>query len=148
MAGTSSDAPVSRGPWWGCVLLATVTGLAGLACVGVGLFGCPGGSGPAQVMAAIDPPVAAQPGVRLMRTSPRGQVGGVPSRLVVPELGVESTVVPVALRHDVLTPPDEAWLTGWWSRRGTARRVHGDVCTGGAHRGRRRGRVRPVGHYA
>lgn len=40
---------------------------------------------------------------------------GLPQRLVIPKLGVDSVVVPITAPGGVLTPPGDAQQLGWWS---------------------------------
>jgi LPXTG-site transpeptidase (sortase) family protein len=39
---------------------------------------------------------------------------GVPTRVVLPALGLNTLVVPVAASHGVLVPPADAQVLGWW----------------------------------
>lgn len=40
---------------------------------------------------------------------------GAPHRLLVPELGVDAPVVPIATRDDTLIPPADPQRLGWWA---------------------------------
>lgn len=63
---------------------------------------------------------------------------GEPKHLTVPQLDIDASVVPVSARHQVLYPPSDPSLVGWWkdgvepgSAQGTAILVAHAVHTGG-----------------
>jgi len=57
------------------------------------------------------------PPLRPTRTpKPRPVIrAGVPERLLIPSLGVDSAIVPITAPGGTLTPPADAQQVGWWS---------------------------------
>ena len=122
--GTSSDATTGRGdhPGW-FVALGLVLSVAALTLP----WSAPAvvhRAGPAQPPAAV----ASQPGLPAFVVEPitelhpraeppppsRAAAAGVPVRLVVPALGVDASVVPIAAPGGVLLPPSNPQTLGWW----------------------------------
>lgn len=60
-------------------------------------------------------PSIAPPTPQPTRRPPPVPVPGLPERLVIPRLGVDSAVVPITAPGGVLTPPGDAQQVGWWS---------------------------------
>lgn len=60
-------------------------------------------------------PVTTVPGSRLPEAAQAPVRIGDPDRLRIPELGVDSRVVPIRAPGGVLTPPSDPQLLGWWS---------------------------------
>jgi len=66
------------------------------------------------------PPYVVAPAVRIEQsTAPkpvRDPATGVPTRLVVPQLGVDAPVVPIPVNDGVLLPPSNPQMLGWWDQ--------------------------------
>ena len=57
----------------------------------------------------------------------RDSAAGVPVRLVVPQLGVDASVVAITAPGGVLTPPGDPRTLGWWSDGAVAGAARGSV---------------------
>lgn len=72
------------------------------------------------------------------RTTPSSRPAGIPSRVVIPRLGVDARVIGVDAPDGVLLPPDDPRTLGWWrsgsrpgADRGSALITGHTVSTGG-----------------
>jgi len=66
------------------------------------------------------PPYVVAPAVRLERAAApkptRDPATGAPTRLVVPQLGVNAPVVPIPVTNGILLPPSNPQMLGWWDQ--------------------------------
>jgi LPXTG-site transpeptidase (sortase) family protein len=69
-----------------------------------------------DVSQPVAPPYVIEPRVRIDRAeAPRAHPArGVPTRIVVPELGVDAPVVGIDAPGGVLLPPGDPQVLGWW----------------------------------
>jgi sortase (surface protein transpeptidase) len=62
----------------------------------------------------MDQPIATQTTTMGTDAEQTGPARGTPVRLVVPQLEVDAAVRPVGLEGDVLVPPEDVAVVGWW----------------------------------
>ncbi len=66
------------------------------------------------------PPYVVAPAVSIAQEAApeptRDPATGVPTRLVVPQLGVDAPVVPIPVNDGILLPPSNPQMLGWWDQ--------------------------------
>src|SRR5690606_32174626 len=62
---------------------------------------------------APGPTVAETPTIAPVEDKP--QTPGIPSRLIIPDLGVDAPVIGITAPNGVLNPPASPSVMGWWS---------------------------------
>jgi len=132
---TSSARPPAapgRAPSHCC--LGGLVAVAGLALAGYGVavavddapaFEAPAAATPTQT-------APARPGTH-GRTQPAvtNSPGWIPRRLLVPTLGIDSAVLPIAAEDGVLVPPSDPQELGWWRDGARVGAAHGSVLVTG-----------------
>jgi LPXTG-site transpeptidase (sortase) family protein len=84
------------------------------------------------------PAYVLEPAVRIAAAQPsvpprpeRSPAAGRPARLLVPRLGVDAPVYPIAAQGRVLTPPSDPQTLGWWSGGAVPGAAHGGALVTG-----------------
>lgn len=135
MVRTSSDRPTAdSGRRATLRWLGGLVAVAGLALAGYGVAVAVDDAPTTEAPTAATPiqTHAARPGTH-RRTQPAvtSPSGWIPRRLLVPTLGIDSAVLPIAADDGVLVPPSDPQELGWWSDGARVGAAHGSVLVTG-----------------
>jgi len=114
--------------------LGGLVAVAGLALAGYGVAvavdGAPATEAPAAATRTPTEPARPRTDART-RPAVTDTVGWIPRRLLVPALGIDSPVLPIAADDGVLVPPSDPQELGWWRDGARVGAAHGSVLVTG-----------------